>query len=92
MQSMKVTDVLAQAFKAEGVEVLYALMGDANMYWAAKMADEYGVQVVHAPARTLRCRYGGRVCACHWQSRRRDHHLRARVYADHDGADHCCAR
>ena len=48
MQSMKVTDVLAQAFKAEGVEVLYALMGDANMYWAAKMADEYGVQVVHA--------------------------------------------
>jgi thiamine pyrophosphate-dependent acetolactate synthase large subunit-like protein len=48
MLSMKVTDVLAQAFKAEGVEVLYALMGDANMYWAAKMADEYGVQVVHA--------------------------------------------
>lgn len=48
MKTMKVTDVLAQAFKAEGVEVLYALMGDANMYWAAKMADEYGVQVVHA--------------------------------------------
>ena len=48
MQKLQVTDVLAQAFKAEGVEVLYALMGDANMYWAAKMADEYGVQVVHA--------------------------------------------
>ena len=48
MKTMKVTDVLAQAFKAEGVEVLYALMGDANMYWAAKMADEYGVQVIHA--------------------------------------------
>jgi len=48
LQKLQVTDVLAQAFKAEGVEVLYALMGDANMYWAAKMADEYGVQVVHA--------------------------------------------
>ena len=48
MDNPKVTDVLAQAFKAEGVEVVFALMGDANMYWAAKMADEYGVQVVHA--------------------------------------------
>ena len=44
----KVTDVLCDAFKAEGVDLMFALMGDANMYWAAKMADEYGVQVVHA--------------------------------------------
>ncbi len=48
IKNPKVTDVLAQAFKAEGVEVVFALMGDANMYWAAKMADEYGVQVIHA--------------------------------------------
>ena len=48
MQNPKVTDVLAQAFKAEGVETVFALMGDANMYWAAKMADEYGVQMIHA--------------------------------------------
>lgn len=48
MEDPKVTDVLAQAFKAEGVDTIFALMGDANMYWAAKMADEYGVNVVHA--------------------------------------------
>jgi acetolactate synthase-1/2/3 large subunit len=48
MDNLKVTDVLAQAFKAEGVDTVFALMGDANMYWAAKMADEYGVQVIHA--------------------------------------------
>lgn len=48
MEDLKVTDVLAQAFKAEGVDTLFTLMGDANMYWAAKMADEYGVNVVHA--------------------------------------------
>jgi len=48
LEKLQVTDVLAQAFKAEGVDVMYALMGDANMYWAAKMADEYGVRVIHA--------------------------------------------
>ncbi len=48
MEDLKVTDVLAQAVKAEGVDTLFTLMGDANMYWAAKMADEYGVNVVHA--------------------------------------------
>ena len=48
MQKLKVTDVLAEAFKAEGVDTMFALMGDANMYWAAKMADVYGVRVIHA--------------------------------------------
>jgi len=48
MENLKVTDVLAQAFVAEGVDIVYALMGDANMYWAAKMADNYGVRVIHA--------------------------------------------
>ncbi len=48
MRKLQASDVLAEAFKAEGVEILFTLMGDANMYWSAKMADEYGVQVVHA--------------------------------------------
>jgi acetolactate synthase I/II/III large subunit len=48
MEKLKVSDMLAQAFKAEGVEFVFTLMGDANMYWAAKMGDEYGVNLVHA--------------------------------------------
>ena len=36
MSDNKVTDVLAQAFAAEGVEVLFTLMGDANMYWSGR--------------------------------------------------------
>jgi acetolactate synthase-1/2/3 large subunit len=48
MSKLEVTDVLAQAFVAEGVERLFTLMGDANMYWSAKMAQMPGVQVVHA--------------------------------------------
>ncbi|MFT6580328.1 MAG: thiamine pyrophosphate-dependent acetolactate synthase large subunit-like protein [Alphaproteobacteria bacterium] len=48
MEKLQVNDVLAQAFGAEGVEVIFALMGDANMYWAAKMADKYGARVIHA--------------------------------------------
>ncbi len=48
MENPKVYDVLAEAFKGEGVEHLFTLMGDANMYWAQKMADEYGVNVIHA--------------------------------------------
>lgn len=48
MEKLQVTDVLAQAFVAEGVEIVYTLMGDANMYWAQKMADQYGVRMIHA--------------------------------------------
>ena len=48
MSDNKVTDVLAQAFAAEGVEVLFTLMGDANMYWSAAMADNHGVRLIHA--------------------------------------------
>ena len=40
--------MLVKAFVAEGVEVLFTMMGDANMYWSAKMADQPGVKVVHA--------------------------------------------
>jgi acetolactate synthase I/II/III large subunit len=48
MSDNQVTDVLAQAFAAEGVEVLFTLMGDANMYWSAAMADNHGVRLIHA--------------------------------------------
>jgi acetolactate synthase I/II/III large subunit len=41
-------EVLSQAFVAEGVDTLFALLGDANMYWGAVMAQKHGVRVVHA--------------------------------------------
>ena len=41
-------EVLSQAFVAEGVDTMYALLGDANMYWGAIMAQKFGVRVVHA--------------------------------------------
>ena len=48
MSRLLVTDGLAQAFVAEGVEVLFTLMGDANMYWSATMAEQPGMRLVHA--------------------------------------------
>ena len=48
MSKLLVTDVLAQAFVAERVDLLFTLMGDANMYWSAAMADMPGVRLVHA--------------------------------------------
>src|SRR5215213_7909757 len=48
MSDPKGYEVLSQAFVAEGVDTLYALLGDANMYWGAIMAQKYGVKVVHA--------------------------------------------
>ena len=48
MEKLQVSDMLALAFKAEGVEFVFTLMGDANMYWAAKMGDKYGANLVHA--------------------------------------------
>ncbi|MDO9708838.1 thiamine pyrophosphate-binding protein [Paracraurococcus lichenis] len=44
----KLQDVLAQAFAAEGCEVLFTLMGDANMYWTEAMARQPGITVVNA--------------------------------------------
>lgn len=29
--------MLARAFEAEGVDTLFTLMGDANMYWSTAM-------------------------------------------------------
>ncbi len=42
------SDVLAQAFAAEGCEVLFTLMGDANMYWSEAMSRRPGMRVVNA--------------------------------------------
>jgi thiamine pyrophosphate-dependent acetolactate synthase large subunit-like protein len=48
MSKLKVSDMLAQAFAAEGCEVLFTLMGDANMYWSEAMSRLPGMRVVHA--------------------------------------------
>ena len=48
MSTLKVSDMLAQAFRAEGCEVLFTLMGDANMYWSEAMSRLPGMQVIHA--------------------------------------------
>src|SRR5712672_480759 len=48
MNDNQVSDVLAQVFAAEGVDTLFTLMGDANMYWSASMADNHKVRLIHA--------------------------------------------
>src|SRR6266481_3942992 len=48
MNDNQVSDVLAQAFAAEEVDTLFTLMGDANMYWSASMADNQKVRLIHA--------------------------------------------
>lgn len=48
MSKLQVTDMLARAFQAEGVDTLFTLMGDANMYWSTAMAQLPGMRVVHA--------------------------------------------
>ncbi len=48
MSKLQVTDMLARAFAAEGVDTLFTLMGDANMYWSVAMAKLPGMKVVHA--------------------------------------------
>ena len=48
MSTNQVSDILAKAFAAEGVDTLFTLMGDANMYWSASMADNEKVRLIHA--------------------------------------------
>ena len=48
MSEMNGYEALSQAFVAEGVDNVFALLGDANMYWGAIMAQKYGVHLVHA--------------------------------------------
>ncbi len=44
---MKVYEAMTRAFREEGVEDLFALMGDANMHWCIAMAQA-GTRVIHA--------------------------------------------
>ncbi len=48
MSKLITSDMLALAFEAEGVDTLFTLMGDANMYWATAMAARPGMRVIHA--------------------------------------------
>ena len=48
MSNMKVYEVMAQAFVAEGVDTHFALMGNANMYWSSLLALKHGVRTIHA--------------------------------------------
>src|ERR1700732_2956581 len=48
MSENQVSDILAQAFAAEGVDTVFTLMGDANMYWSASMADNQKARLIHA--------------------------------------------
>lgn len=48
MSENQVSDVLAQAITAEGVDTVFTLMGDANMYWSASMADNQKARLIHA--------------------------------------------
>lgn len=43
----KLQDVLAEAFAAEGVDTLFTLMGDANMYWTEAMSRQPAMTVVN---------------------------------------------
>src|SRR4051812_50138254 len=44
---MKVFERLAEAFKAEGTEAVFGIIGDANMYWYSAL-DKLGVNLVEA--------------------------------------------
>jgi len=44
---MKVYEAYARAFHAEGVDRVFGLMGDGNMFWMSQMAT-LGTRVVHA--------------------------------------------
>lgn len=44
---MKLYEALAEAFAAEDVRAIFALMGDANMHWSIAMSER-GAQVIHA--------------------------------------------
>lgn len=47
MADMVIYEALARAFKAEGVDTFFALMGDGNMHWATAMHNLDGVEMIH---------------------------------------------
>ena len=42
----RVYDILARAFAQEGVSTCFALLGDANMNWAARLSEQ-GLSLIH---------------------------------------------
>ena len=48
MSDLKGYQLLASAFAAEGVDRVFTLMGDGNMFWATALAREHGVRLIHA--------------------------------------------
>jgi acetolactate synthase-1/2/3 large subunit len=48
MSNLPIYETLAQAFAREGVDTLFALMGDGNMHWATAMSKIDGMRVFHA--------------------------------------------
>jgi acetolactate synthase-1/2/3 large subunit len=48
MSENQLSDILAQAITAEGVDTVFTLMGDANMYWSASMSDNQKARLIHA--------------------------------------------
>jgi thiamine pyrophosphate-dependent acetolactate synthase large subunit-like protein len=48
MADLAVYQVLAKAFAAEGVDKLFTLMGNGNMYWSYAMAKDQGIKTIHA--------------------------------------------
>lgn len=55
MQDMPVYKVLAGLFAEEGVDTVFALLGDANMHWAIALAEEHGVHIIHARHENSAC-------------------------------------
>src|SRR3974390_1716210 len=43
----KLYEALADAFRAEGVDTQFVLMGDGNMHWSTAFAKLPGVHTVH---------------------------------------------
>ena len=83
----RVYDILAKAFMQEGVRTCFALLGDANMNWAARLAEQ-GCRMVYV--RHEHCALAAAMAYAR-KSRRRgrgDRHLRAR----RDATDHGAAR
>ncbi len=59
MSDMRVYEVLAQAFIDEGVDTHFTLMGNANMYWAATLAQKPGVRTIHVRHEHCACAMAG---------------------------------
>jgi thiamine pyrophosphate-dependent acetolactate synthase large subunit-like protein len=55
MQETPVYKALADLFAQEGVDTIFALLGDANMYWAIAMAEQHGVRIIHARHENSAC-------------------------------------